>query len=78
MATPITALAVAYETVKLVRGDVAGVELAPLVAGTVAAFLSGMLAIAVLLRFVRTHSYGIFVAYRIVVAAIVIVVFLVR
>ena len=78
MATPITALAVAYETVKLVRGDVAGVELAPLVAGTIAAFVSGMLAIAVLLRFVRTHSYGIFVAYRIVVAAIVIVVFLVR
>ena len=37
-----------------------------------------MLAIAVLLRFVRTHSYGIFVAYRIVLAAIVIVVFLVR
>ena len=34
MATPITALAVAYETVKLVRGDVAGVELAPLIAGT--------------------------------------------
>ncbi len=78
MATPITTLAVAYETVKLIRGDVAGVEWVPLIAGTIAAFISGMLAIAVLLRFVRTHSYGIFVAYRIVLAAIVIVVFLVR
>jgi undecaprenyl-diphosphatase len=78
MATPITALALAYETFKLVRGDVAGVELAPMVAGVVAAFVSGILAIAVLLRFVRTHSYGIFVAYRLVLAAIVIVVFLYR
>jgi undecaprenyl-diphosphatase len=78
MATPITALAVGYETVKLIRGDVAGVAAVPLIAGTIAAFISGMLAIAILLRFVRTHSYGIFVAYRIVVAAIVIVVFLVR
>ena len=78
MATPITALALVYETVKLVRGDVAGVELAPMVAGVIAAFVSGILAIAVLLRYVRTHSYGIFVAYRLVLAAIVIVVFLLR
>jgi len=73
MATPITALALAFETVKLIRGDVEGASLAPLVAGTVAAFISGMLAIAVLLRFVRTHSYGVFVAYRIVLAAFVFV-----
>jgi undecaprenyl-diphosphatase len=78
MATPITALALVYETFKLVRGDVAGVELAPMVAGVIAAFVSGILAIAVLLRYVRTHSYGIFVAYRLVLAAIVIVVFLYR
>ena len=78
MATPITALAVGYETSSSSAAMSTGVELAPLVAGTVAAFVSGMLAIAVLLRFVRTHSYGIFVAYRIVVAAIVIVVFLLR
>jgi undecaprenyl-diphosphatase len=78
LATPITALALAYETFKLIRGDVAGVEIAPLIAGVVAAFVSGVLAIAVLLRYVRTHSYGVFVAYRIVLAAIVIVVFLTR
>lgn len=78
MATPITALAVLYETVKLVRGDVAGAEIAPLVAGVVSAFLAGIVAISFLLRYVRTHSYGIFVAYRLVVAAIVLVVFLAR
>ena len=78
MATPVTALAVVYEGFKLVRGDVSGVEVVPMVAGVVAAFVAGILAIAVLLRYVRTHSYGIFVAYRIVLAAIVIVVFLVR
>ena len=78
MATPITALALVYETFKLVRGDVAGVELAPMVAGVDRGVRLGILAIAVLLRYVRTHSYGIFVAYRIVLAAIVIVVFLLR
>ena len=49
-----------------------------MIAGVIAAFVSGILAIAVLLRYVRTHSYGIFVAYRLVLAAIVIVVFLSR
>ncbi len=78
MATPVTALAVLYEGYKLVKGDVGGVELAPMVAGVVAAFLAGILAISVLLQYVRTHSYGIFVAYRLVLAAIVIVVFLSR
>ena len=78
MATPITALAVVYEGFKLIRGDVSGVEVAPMIAGVVSAFVAGILAIAVLLRFVRTHSYGIFVAYRVVLAIIVIVVFLVR
>ncbi len=78
MATPITALAVVYEGIKLIRGDVTGVEVAPMIAGVVAAFIAGILAIAVLLRYVRTHSYGIFVAYRVVLAIIVIVVFLVR
>ena len=78
MATPITALALVYEGFKIVRGDVPGAELAPMVAGVIAAFVSGILAIAFLLRYVRTHSYGIFVAYRIVLAIIVIVVFLLR
>ncbi len=78
MATPITALAVAYELVKLVRGDVGAVEVMPLVVGVVAAFVSGMLAIAVLLRYVRTRSFNVFVLYRIGLAIVVVGVFLAR
>jgi undecaprenyl-diphosphatase len=78
MATPVTAGAFAFEGLKLVRGDVAGVELAPLVVGVTAAFASGMLAIAVLLRYVRTRTFNIFVAYRLVLAVIVLAVFLAR
>ena len=78
MATPITALAVAYELFKLVRGDVAQVELAPLLVGVTAAFVSGMLAIAALLRYVRTRSFNVFVAYRVAFAVLVLAVFLAR
>jgi undecaprenyl-diphosphatase len=78
MATPITAMAVAYETLKIVRGDVGGTEPAALVAGVVASFVSGILAISVLLRYLRTRSFNIFVAYRLVLAAVVLLVFLAR
>jgi len=77
MATPITALAVAYEAYKLVKGE-AGVtvEVAPLIVGVVTAFVFGVLAIAGLLRYVRTRSFNVFVAYRVVLAAVVLAVFL--
>ncbi len=44
----------------------------------VAAFLSGMLAIKVLLGYLRTHSLNVFVAYRVVLAALLLVVWLAR
>ena len=47
--------------------DVAG----PMVVGTIASAVSGYLAIAFLLRFVRTHSYTPFVIYRFGAAAFV-------
>jgi undecaprenyl pyrophosphate phosphatase UppP len=46
--------------------------------GVVASFVAGMLAIAVLLRFLRTRSFSIFVAYRVVLAAVVLAAFLAR
>src|SRR5262249_20071946 len=52
MATPVTLGAVLFEGLKLVRGEVVGVQVAPMVAGVVAAFLSGVFAIAILLRYV--------------------------
>jgi undecaprenyl-diphosphatase len=78
LATPITAMAVAYEGLKLVRGEVAGAEPLTLVVGVVAAFVSGILAIAILLRYLRSNSFTIFVVYRFVLAAIVLVVFVLR
>jgi undecaprenyl-diphosphatase len=72
MATPVTAGAALFELRKLISGE-SGVDvsIAPLVVGLVAAFLSGLLAIRVLLDYVRSHSFDIFVAYRFVLAGIV-------
>jgi undecaprenyl-diphosphatase len=77
MATPVTAAAAAYETLKVVRGDIGvAVELGPMVAGMATSLVFGVVAIAALLRFLRTRSTDIFVAYRVVLAAIVLVTWL--
>ncbi|TME12841.1 MAG: undecaprenyl-diphosphatase UppP [Chloroflexi bacterium] len=77
MATPITAGAGLWELRKIVGGE-AGLDLplVPLVAGMVAALVSGLLAIAVLLRYLRTHGLGVFVVYRVALAALVVVAWL--
>lgn len=77
MATPVTAAAAIYETYKVVSGDVAfDIQTGPLVAGMIASMVAGFIAIAGLLRFLRTRSTSVFIAYRIVLAAIVLVVWL--
>lgn len=76
MATPITAAAAAYEVFQVVRGEGVPIEGGPLVGGLAASFLFGMAAIAVLLRFLRTRSTDVFVVYRVVLAAAVLVVWL--
>jgi undecaprenyl-diphosphatase len=48
----------------------------PMAAGLVMSFVFGVLAIAVLLRFLRTRSTDVFVAYRLVLAAVVLFVWL--
>jgi len=77
MATPVTAGAGLWELRKIVSGE-AGVDLplVPLFAGMVAALISGLLAIAVLLRYLRTHGLGVFVVYRIGLALLVVVAWL--
>jgi undecaprenyl-diphosphatase len=77
MATPITAGAGLWEIRKIVGGEV-GVDLpiVPLLAGMVASLLAGLLAIAILLRYLRSHGVGIFVAYRIALAGLVVVAWL--
>jgi len=77
MATPVTAGAALYEFRKLVSGD-AGVDMAlgPLVAGMIAALVSGLVAISATLRYLRTHPTTIFIVYRILLAGIVVVAWL--
>jgi undecaprenyl-diphosphatase len=74
MAAPVITAATAYEVFQVVRGEGVQMQALPLVAGVLASFVFGMLAISVLLRYLRTQSTDIFVAYRIVLAAIVLIV----
>jgi undecaprenyl-diphosphatase len=77
MATPITAGAGLWEARKILAGE-AGVDLplVPLAAGMLASLVAGLLAIAVLLRYLRSHGLGIFVVYRLALAALVVVAWL--
>lgn len=77
MATPITAGAALFEARRLLAGE-AGVDvnIGPLAVGMVAAFVSGTLAIRALLQFLRSNSLDVFVWYRIVLAAIIVVAWL--
>ena len=77
MATPITAGAGIWEVRKLLGGE-AGVSVdpVPLAIGMVAALASGLAAIALTLRYLRTHPTTIFVLYRIGLALVVIVAWL--
>jgi undecaprenyl-diphosphatase len=77
MATPVTALAAVYEARKLLTGETGlAVATTPLIVGMVASLIAGLVAIGALLRFVRSHSTDVFVAYRVLVAAVVIVAWL--
>ena len=54
-------------------GDAGDVDVAVLAAGVIAAAVSGWIAIGILLRYLRTHSTGIFIAYRLIAAAVFLV-----
>lgn len=77
LAAPITAGAGLWELRKMVAGE-AGIDvpLVPLAAGMTAALLAGLAAIAVMLRYLRSHGTGVFVAYRIALAALIVVAWL--
>ncbi len=68
MSMPITAAAVVLKGPDVLRAGNLGAEV---IVGVLAAALSSWLAIAVLLRYVSRHSYGIFGIYRIVAGLIV-------
>ncbi len=71
MLAPITAGAVLYKAAKAVSDGLPHGVAGPMVAGTLAAAVSGYLAIAGLLAIVRRHSYDPFVVYRIAVGIFV-------
>jgi undecaprenyl-diphosphatase len=77
MATPITAGAGLWELRKILSGE-AGVSLplVPLLAGMLASLIAGLLAITVLMRYLRTHDLRVFVVYRLAIAALVVVAWL--
>ena len=77
MATPITALAVAWEARKVLVGE-SGVTVDPaaLAVGLVASLVAGFAAIALLLRFLRSNPTHIFVVYRVLLAAVVVIAWL--
>jgi undecaprenyl-diphosphatase len=79
MATPIIAGAGLFEARNLLSGDAGvAVQAGPLLIGMIAALIAGLAAIHVMLRYLRTRSYAIFVVERLVIAALVLVVFLSR
>ena len=53
-------------------GDLPAGSAGPFLVGTLAAAAAGLIAIVVLLGFVRRHTYTIFVVYRLLLAALVI------
>jgi undecaprenyl-diphosphatase len=67
MSMPITAAAAVLKAPTLLRAP----DRTTLIVGIVSAAVSGWLAIAVLLRYVSRHSYGVFALYRIVLGVAV-------
>jgi undecaprenyl-diphosphatase len=55
---------------------VTGVQIAPLAVGLITSFVFGVIAISALLRFLRTRSTDVFVAYRVLLAAVVFAIWL--
>ena len=70
MSLPIIVAAVVFEGRHAIEHGIT----MPLVAGVIAAAVSGWLAISVLLKFVARHSYGVFAAYRLVIGIVVLAV----
>lgn len=75
MSMPITAAAIVYEAPKALQE---GSSITPLIVGVLAAAVSGWLAIAVLMRFLARHSYGVFAVYRVILGITVLAVLYAR
>ena len=74
MSMPITAAAAVLKVPALLRSD----DLTTLVVGILASAASGWLAIAVLLRYLSKHSFGVFALYRLVLGALILAIVAIR
>lgn len=75
MSMPIIAAAAVFKVPHLLRSGGASL---PLLVGVLASAISGWLAIAIVMRYVRSHSYGIFAAYRVVLGIAILALFYLR
>ena len=71
---PATAGAAVYKGAQAIDEGMPDGVAGPIVVGIIASAISGYLAIAGLLRFVRTRSYDIFVVYRVVIGVAILLV----
>ena len=70
MSMPVTAAAALLKVPDLLRSE--GIT-PTLVAGVISAGVSSWLAIAVLLRYVSRHSFGVFAVYRLGLGALILI-----
>ena len=73
MLVPVTAGAVFVKAYGAITEGLPDDVLGPIVVGILASAVSGYLAIAGLLRFVRTHNYDAFVVYRVLVGVVLLI-----
>jgi undecaprenyl-diphosphatase len=74
LSIPAVVLSGLYELKDVVDGTAEGaVGLGPTTVATIFAFISGYVSIAFLLRFLTTHTTAVFVAYRVILGAAVLV-----
>jgi len=74
LSIPAVVLSGIYELRDVVSGTAEGAAgLGPTAVATIFAFVSGYLSIAFLLKFLTTHTTGVFVAYRVLLGAAVLV-----
>ena len=71
LSTPAIVLSAAFEMRKFVGGEETGTGAVEIIVATLFAFVVGYASIAFLLRWVASHSLGVFVAYRVVLGVLV-------
>jgi undecaprenyl-diphosphatase len=74
MLVPVTAGAIVVKAYGSIADGLPDGVVGPIIVGIIASAVSGYLAIAGLLRFVRTRSYDVFVVYRIIAGLLVLAV----